>query len=984
MFRARLSLWMSLLLLVPAWAKPTLEQLNGFGAKLELRQREGDVRGILQQAGEEPELAAILIHDWPLLTPQMSEQRRRLFTLLVRGLELKGRVPSETVRALLSPEEAVLTLETAPAVELGPRLEEIDWAFWGMPNAMRLLDVGNLRQLAVMLDAYREHLGEMPQGKVDPARLAVGLARLLAGDFPASQARRRQLIDWAGKSPEDLSFLYASLAMVALDCGRVEVAAEVLSPLEVSVRDVEMDRQPFYGFLLETLRYRLASREKVEKDVAELRRSHDRAWHAFAGYTRLRSADMRLWMRCAQYWSGILHSEIQFGRDELQALQKADFEILFRVAKDALEQDSYGAQLGTLSGVLELELDSLWLGTRSLEQTRPALELALSTVKTYRGWMQEDQQRQDGSCPPSLRRRLGAQFHLEFERGDLDLLESQALALRQLHAPGPENLSRLLSACDLSTRYHGLVGFRDARYLLLLNRLLGAADAALLIDSLQKEWECCQYRPGLVSLPMERGRRLAQRGLKEEAIAELTRALGPLEKYLGELGAGMLTLQAHRSAYFLLARLQTQQGRPEEAFATIARFNNLEAVQRGAKALWQRPELGEVRRLSEEAQGLEGQASRHRSLGQAAESQLLAQNHQQFQLELGRLLQREPRYRQALTVAPADLTAAQTSLPAEAALIQYVPGPEGLYVFVLTRAGVKVRRVAVAEERLSQTVAHLRSRIASLSPDWQEDSRRLYDWLLRPLEADLKGKSVLAIVPSGNLYYLPFAALLRSTRGPDYVARRWQCVELVKAADLRELQGRAVAPKGLLALGNPDGSLPGAEREVRGLARFFPRSQLYFGAQARAEVLRTFPAGTGYLHLATHGVLNGRDPVASYLVVAGSKLHIRDVYGLSLRELRLVTLSACQTAMQEGEVVGGEVTSLAQAFSVAGGRAVLASLWDVSDEGTERLMSALYSKVSAGMSLGMALQQAQWELMAQPKFQHPFYWAAFSLYGDWR
>jgi len=63
---------------------------------------------------------------------------------------------------------------------------------------------------------------------------------------------------------------------------------------------------------------------------------------------------------------------------------------------------------------------------------------------------------------------------------------------------------------------------------------------------------------------------------------------------------------------------------------------------------------------------------------------------------------------------------------------------------------------------------------------------------------------------------------------------------------------------------------------------------------------------------------------------------------------------------------------------------VLASLWNVSDEGTERLMLALYPKLARGMSLSKALQQAQLEVLARPQFQHPFYWAAFSLYGDWR
>ncbi len=980
-FPVRLCLWFSVLVL-PAGARPTLEQLGGYVAKLELRQQAGDIRGILQQAREQPELARILIHDWPV-EGALSEQRRQLLVLLERGLKI-------------SPD----ALESEPGVDVRARIEDIDWTYWGAPNAARLLDLGNFRQLAVLLDAHRAQLEEVHKADVPQARLLEAEARLLSGDFPASAERRQQLVEWAGGDANDLSFLYAVLAVVALDSGRADVAAPLLEPLQQAASRTPPDRQALYGFVFETLRYRLAARERAEMDLEDLRERHQRAWQWLAGYKGNRSVDMRLWMRCAQYWSGALDSQVLSGNEEFQQLQQADLKQMFRVAAEALQDNSYGAQLGCLSGVLDMELTSQWLGTRTLEQSCPLLELSGSTLETYRGWLREDQLQQNETCPESLRQRLGADFQLELEHGDLDLLESQYLALRQLHQPGAENLQKLLSASDTSTRFHGLAGFRDARFLLLLNQAVEAKDAESLRQSLGKEWQRCQFRPGLLALPMERGRRLARAGLKEEAIAQLSQAVGPLEKYLAELGGGLQMVQAYRYDYFLLARLQADLGHPAAAFATIARFDNLEAVQRSSKALWQRPEVAQVRQLSEESQSLEQQAAVQRSLGKAPEAQLLAQNHVRFQQELSRLLQRAPQYRRALSVAPADLTGVQKSLPADTVLVQYLPGPEGLYVFVLTNKGLKVRRVAAPQAELESTVARLRQRIASFPRrsdlhkrfNWKSDdallrdSRRLYDLLLRPLEGDLHGHSVLAIVPSGNLYYLPFAALIRGVgpKGPEFVAQRWQCVELVKAADLRELQGQGSRARGLLALANPDGSLPGAEREVRQIARFFPNSQLHIGKDARPELLQSVPPGTGYVHLATHGMLNGREPVASYLVMAGSRLHIRDVYGLSLKNIRLVTLSACQTAMQEGAVTGGEVTSLAQAFSVAGGQAVLASLWDVSDDGTERLMSALYPKLARGQSLSQALQQAQLEVMAQPQFQHPFYWAAFSLYGDWR
>lgn len=201
---------------------------------------------------------------------------------------------------------------------------------------------------------------------------------------------------------------------------------------------------------------------------------------------------------------------------------------------------------------------------------------------------------------------------------------------------------------------------------------------------------------------------------------------------------------------------------------------------------------------------------------------------------------------------------------------------------------------------------------------------------------------------------------------------------------MQALQGKALPTRSaLLALANPDGTLPGAEREVRRIARFFAKARIHVGRQARAQFLTPLPAGTGYLHLATHGVLDARQPVESYLLMAGSRLRLSDVYGLSLAKVRLVTLSACQTALR-GSSAGSEVSSLAQAFSTAGGHAVLASLWSVSDDGTARLMSALYPRLAGGMSLSRGLQQAQLEVMAQPGMQHPFYWAAFSLFGDWR
>jgi len=982
-------------------ARPTVEQLQGFVEKLEIRQQAGDLRGILEQAGQDPELSGIVVHDWPL--EKMTPARRRLLTLVARGLDLAGNPKPLADLKQVSAEEAALTLAVAPHVDVAARLEGVDWTYWGIPNLERLIDLGNFRQVGELGEAYRAYL-ESSQGVDLPMeKLALFEASLLAGEFPYSADRRQQMVEWAQGDPsgEELPFLYALMVSQATDCGRPDVARQLLAPFEASLMRATPNRQALYRFVLETARYQLQLRDRSSPDLAELRRQHELAWKSLSGYHGNRSRETRIWLRGTDYWRSLLDNLIlaEFHEEELLELALADNEEMLRLSGEALDQGSYGAQINSLAGLLQIELQGQWAEQRTLKQSLPVLELTSQTLGHYREWLSRDQIQQEQSLPPSIRQRLGANFHLDLMHGDLSMLVSRFLVLRQLHDNEGKNVGELIHESEATSSSRGISGFGDARYLLLrLSQQPDEIEALLL--SLESEWQRNQFRPGIIAITMERGRRLAQQRKIPQAIAKLSRGIELLEKYLSDFGGGLGLLAGYRPDYELLARLQAESGLQREAFGTLARLNQVETMQRGSAALLQRPELAPLKQLGEQAAALQQQTSSAHSLGQpsAASSQLLAQNRQQVRQLLKGLLEQSPQYRQALRVEPVNLTAVQKDLPADTVLVQYLPGPQGLYLFILTRQGLKVRRVNVPARDLERAVARLRERIAGYplhaNPSkpfhWDaelvRDSRQLYDWLIRPLEQDLRGHLVLAIVPSGNLYYLPFACLIRSVgpKGPEFVAQRWQCVELVKAADLRELQSKALpARSGLVALANPDGSLPGAEREVRQIARFFPKAQLHVGQQARAQFLNPLPADTGYLHLATHGVLDARQPVESYLLMAGSRLRLSDVYGLSLGKVRLVTLSACQTALQASSA-GSEVSSLAQAFSTAGGHAVLASLWSVSDDGTERLMSALYPRLAGGMSLSRSLQQAQLEVMAQPGFQHPFYWAAFSLFGDWR
>jgi CHAT domain-containing protein len=102
----------------------------------------------------------------------------------------------------------------------------------------------------------------------------------------------------------------------------------------------------------------------------------------------------------------------------------------------------------------------------------------------------------------------------------------------------------------------------------------------------------------------------------------------------------------------------------------------------------------------------------------------------------------------------------------------------------------------------------------------------------------------------------------------------------------------------------------------------------------------------------------------------------------------LVVLSACNTAgdgLKRGGKFGGPALSgLAESFFYAGGRAVLASHWQVPSASTVSLMTGLFQRLGPQLNGGVsdALRASQQVIAANPKTSHPFYWAAFTLIGD--
>ena len=145
------------------------------------------------------------------------------------------------------------------------------------------------------------------------------------------------------------------------------------------------------------------------------------------------------------------------------------------------------------------------------------------------------------------------------------------------------------------------------------------------------------------------------------------------------------------------------------------------------------------------------------------------------------------------------------------------------------------------------------------------------------------------------------------------------------------------------------------------------------------------------LHIAAHGIADNRVGDYAYLTFAKSNdtsktalLYAKDIYQLRLKA-DLIVLSACETAV--GKVRRGEgIISLARAFSYAGAKSTVTTLWKIADDRTAELMDVFYQYLGEGRTKDEALRLARMRYLEQSNVRscHPFYWAAFVPQGDMR
>jgi CHAT domain-containing protein len=347
------------------------------------------------------------------------------------------------------------------------------------------------------------------------------------------------------------------------------------------------------------------------------------------------------------------------------------------------------------------------------------------------------------------------------------------------------------------------------------------------------------------------------------------------------------------------------------------------------------------------------------------------------------------------------------------AYLEYVVGKDGISLFVLSknksdRPDLKVYPIPVKPEDLAQRVNQFHERLAARHPDYLSLGRELYALLVEPAEQQLTGIETICIVPEGFLWNLPFQALV--SKGERYLIEDHPLYYAPSLSVLREMTKARTAQEGseasLIAFGNPvigkDAQrneelcpLPEAETEVRSVAKTFPpmRNKAFIGREASERTFKALAPTYSTIHLATHGVLDNRQPLYSHLLLTKTDgdpdndglLEAREIMNMKLNA-DLAVLSACETA--NGRISPGEgVIGTSWAFFVAGTRSMLVSQWKVNSASTSQLMMNFYHALQSRKSTedvkkAKSLQEATLRLMSDDLYRHPFYWAGFVLVGS--
>ncbi len=316
--------------------------------------------------------------------------------------------------------------------------------------------------------------------------------------------------------------------------------------------------------------------------------------------------------------------------------------------------------------------------------------------------------------------------------------------------------------------------------------------------------------------------------------------------------------------------------------------------------------------------------------------------------------------------------------------------PDRLELLVSLPEGLKRYPVPVEADRITSEVRKFRKRLEKrISRQYLHHAKKLYDWLVRPIEKDLAFLSIdtLVFVPDGPLRTIPMAAL---HDGKQFLIERY-ALAITPGLDLSDPRPIETENLRLLLVGLSKSSqgfppLPYIPEELKNIQDIYGGKLLLNEKFLLSNLEENLKKETfNIVHIATHGKFES-NAQETFILTFDDKLTLdrldKCVGFFRFREdpLELLTLSACQTAAGDDRAALG----LAGVAVKAGARSALATLWYINDQASSTLVSEFYRQLfDPNVSRAVALQRAQLKLLKDLRYEHPSYWSPFLLINNW-
>ena len=368
-------------------------------------------------------------------------------------------------------------------------------------------------------------------------------------------------------------------------------------------------------------------------------------------------------------------------------------------------------------------------------------------------------------------------------------------------------------------------------------------------------------------------------------------------------------------------------------------------------------------------------------------------------------------------------------------------------MLVETDQGMARFTTRVPSASVQAAASALSNELRSPQGNYLRTAQQLYDWLIRPLEGFLGAASIetLVVVPDSTTRTVPLGALhdgarfavekyaittatglsMTNTNAParrsltalvagasnfGSVVDKYSTTRLKSLLAGPPVQTAAVAPNRLMRSMNARNlqvegvvaarseganrvdslrsalALPGVGREVQALEKILPGTRLLdaaFTIDAFTQAAKSDRYSV--VHLASHGVFGG-SAESSYILAFDDVLTLDGLQNILKGEqfqgapIEVLSLSACETAAGNDRAPLG----ISGAAMKARAKSVLGTLWPVDDDAAVSVMTRFYAGIAQqGESKARALQQSQVQVLRNPQTAHPFFWAPFSLIGNW-